>query len=88
MTPELRAELKNLVFSSPSPYLSLDNRLRPFLDLVARIEAAAVAAERERAAGVIDAEIDRLAVAPDQTEYDRALCFRFRHLAAAIRALT
>ncbi len=50
MTPELQAELENLVFAPMHPAMSLDNRLQPFLDLVAR----AVLAERERCAAIVD----------------------------------
>lgn len=50
MTDEKRETLENLVFSPHNPYLSLDARLQPFLDLIADIERA----ERERCAAYIN----------------------------------
>lgn len=38
MSPELLIKLKDLVFSPRNPYLSLDNLLQPYLDLMAECE--------------------------------------------------
>jgi len=35
---ELREKLESLVFTGQNPYLSLDSRLQPFLDLIAECE--------------------------------------------------
>jgi len=50
MTPEQRERLENLVFSPLDPFLSLDNRLQSFLDLINDI----VLAERERCAQIAE----------------------------------
>ena len=38
MSPELRKKLEDMVFTPLNPYLSLDSRLQPFLDLIAECE--------------------------------------------------
>lgn len=61
MSPELQAELENLVFAPLDPYRSLDARLQPFLDIVQR----AIVAERERCAALCRAVGDE--IDPDTT---------------------
>lgn len=52
LPPDVERELMDLVFRHRDPLMSLDNLLRPYVDLMLRYGAAQAATERERTAQV------------------------------------
>ena len=97
MTDEQRAKLENLVFSPHNPYLSLDNLLRPYLDLIAEIEDEWKASLLDAEAAMRSAERKAMFAASDERDRCAGIATGFSiqgsvrniclDIAAAIRAL-
>jgi hypothetical protein len=70
MTPEQRTELASLVSFPPNPYLPLDARLQPFLDLF----NCAIDTERRACAHVVFDEMERWPISSPERAILARMC--------------